>query len=614
MSDSDSPAEDAPQDFGRLGFAKTFVFPAFWLFLIPAVSLGFFMNARMQFDDEIRQALISQVKADGSIPIEDRPAIMAGIENIYIPAIIDSPEFGEMDGSFGFDYAQIRWCILFAVICLVSAVVMMVLGGVSVLLSLWSQTIQLYSLAAGWHILRIFGAIQTLLQATLLVGLSYWVTALWFNIYIPKLIIVAVLLAAAAVYYVITAIFKRPNMDFAVEGDVIDSATAMPLWNELRAISDKVGTEPPDQIIAGIDDAFFVTEQPITVGKRTVTGRSLYVSLSLLKQLDGHEADAVMAHEMAHFSGNDTVYSKKIAPMMARFDNYLAALYSGVVTIPVFYFMLMFRGLYELSLGRQSRQREFRADGIAASVASPESLASSLLRIIAYAKYRGKVEQELFEQEQSLVTANIANRIEKGFSSFAAEFVGDKEIETLSTSHPFDSHPPLEQRLDAVGVSAEHPDLNLAMQTAGDGRWYHNLTDAAELEKRQWSEYEDRFRTIHEQSLCYRYLPSTEGERDVVVRHFPPVSYSCKKGELSVNIDEISFDNWAEPIPINQIANMSVDDGVLYFTRTNSVGKKHKAVKLKLGLFGKRADTVLNTINNYFGRYKMAEAYVNQAE
>lgn len=267
---------------------------------------------------EIRQALISQVKADGAIPIEVRPGIIVGIENTHIPAIIDDPEFGEMDGSFGFDYAQIRWCILFAKICLVSAGVMLVLGGVSVLLSLRSQTFQLYSLAAGWHILRFFGAIQVLLQAILLVGLSYWVTALWMNVYIPKLIIVAVLCAAAAVYFVITAIFKKPVMDFVVEGEVIDSAIAMPLWEELRSISDKVGTEPPDQIIAGIDDAFFVTEQAIIVGDRAVTGRPLYVSLSLLKQLDGHEADAVMAHEMAHFSGNDTVYSKKIAPLPIR--------------------------------------------------------------------------------------------------------------------------------------------------------------------------------------------------------------------------------------------------------------------------------------------------------
>lgn len=213
-----------------------------------------------------------------------------------------------------------------------------------------------------------------------------------------------------------------------------------------------------------------------------------------------------------------------------------------------------------------------------------------------------------------MVTADISNRIENGFSAFAAEFAGDSQIESLSTAHPFDSHPPLDQRLASIGVAADEPDLSRALQNSGDGRWYHNLAEAAKLEKQQWDEYEDRFRTVHEQSLCYRYLPSTDEEREIVVRHFPPVTYCCKKGELSIDTDQMSFDNWREPIAMKEIVSITIEDGILSIDRTPSAGKKRKAIGLKLGLFGKRTDTVLDTINNYYGRYKMAEAYLEQAK
>src|SRR5262249_11233445 len=153
-------------------------------------------------------------------------------------------------------------------------------------------------------------------------------------------------------------------------------------------------------------------------GDKTYRGRTLFVSLSLLKQLQGSEADAVLAHEMAHFSGQDTLYSRKIGPLLNRYNHYLHALHEGGVTRPIYYFMLCFRALYQLSLSKQSRQREFRADRIAAETTSPRDVASALLRIVAYSKYRNDVEQDLFKQERVLETANVCERIEQGFRQY----------------------------------------------------------------------------------------------------------------------------------------------------------------------------------------------------
>ena len=48
------------------------------------------------------------------------------------------------------------------------------------------------------------------------------------------------------------------------------------------------------------------------------TGRTLYVSLSLLRVLEQDEADAVLAHELAHFHGGHTAVSASLVPMQAR--------------------------------------------------------------------------------------------------------------------------------------------------------------------------------------------------------------------------------------------------------------------------------------------------------
>lgn len=84
----------------------------------------------------------------------------------------------------------------------------------------------------------------------------------------------------------------------------------------------------------------------------------------------------------------------------------------------------------------------------------------------------------------------------------------------METAYPFDSHPPLSQRLSPLGLRLEEAKASLT--TIGDGAWRLNIPDADELEHRQWKEFEERFRAYHEESLPYRFLPETPEERTVV--------------------------------------------------------------------------------------------------
>jgi Zn-dependent protease with chaperone function len=596
------------QAFSRLGFAKAFILPALSVFLVPTLSLLFFLHAEQRFSQEARDGLLKAVAADPNLNADERARAREEVNKLTILALLRNEDVARgMDSTAKLYYWSVIWALRIAIWALISGVLVFAAGGLCVVLSLRSQLVQYLSLSVGWHLLRIFGAFQTVAQGALLVALSFWITALWFNTYVPKLILIVVLLAGAAVFVVLKAIFSTPGADFAVQGKVIRLGESPALWERLQIICDKVGTRPPDQVIAGIDDNFFVTEQPVTVDGTKVEGRTLFISLAMLKHLQSAEADAILAHEMAHFSGNDTLYSRRISPLLLRYSHYLRALSSGVITLPIFYFMLCFRALFELSLTRLSRGRELRADHVAVEATSAGDVAGALLRTSAYSRYRNQVEVELFKNERPLEAANVSERVEQGFPAFAVGFTSDPSLGTATTAHPFDTHPPLAARFEAIGLPFR-PDLAQGLLARrGDGGWYGNIDNAEQVEREQWRQFEEGFRKFHEQILAYRFLPDTEEERAIVERAFPEVIFPGKDGAVLVNFREVSFSAWPAPVLFREIENVTLDEAGNLTIRINRGGKsKTETVKTQRLDEKQRA---LETLSHYHARYLSAVEY-----
>jgi Zn-dependent protease with chaperone function len=598
------------QKLPRFRFVTSFVLPALLVFLVPVVSYFFFHHAQARFDARIRDSILQQIVNDRKLTEEQRARAVAFFtETPFSQLLREAENADEVPADTRLHYATFRWMMLLSAVSILTGVAVFLLAAVCVALSLHSQYAQYLSLSVGWHVLRIYGALQAVAQGILLVALSFWITALWFDFYSLKLILGAGVLAVAAVGLVIAAIFRRIKDDFSVAGLVVSEQEAGAIWTELRRICTRVGTDPPEQIIVGIDDNFFVTEHPVIVGGKTYRGRTLFVSLSLLKQLQAGEAEAVLAHEMAHFSGRDTLYSRKISPLLSRYDHYLQALYEGGVTRPIYYFMLCFRALYQLSLGRLSRQREFRADRISLEATSTRDVAGALLRTVAYSRYRGSVEQDLFKQERALASANVCERIEQGFRHYAACFLSSPDIGQLAPAHPFDSHPPLSQRLEAIGVPLESAETQTLLAAAGDGKWYQYIPNAEQLEKEQWQQYEETFRQYHEQSLPYRFLPETPEEYEIVVKAFPAIAFTSSQGELTLDHEKLRFDQWPEAIRYGDITNVSLENNRVLKVTSRGPGKKTHSIKMS-----KFADEqpVLDAIRHYYGRYLAAAAYQKQ--
>jgi len=602
-----SAMSDERRDFSKFGFVKTYVLPGVLVFLIPIASLLFFLHAQGKFDAEARDDILKQIGADARLSPEEKAASGAFFAKHPMSELLASEDFASrMDSTMRFYYATFRWMIRLSAISIAGGVAVFLIAAACVAVSRRSQRAQYWSLSTGWQLLRIYGAAQTVVQGAMVVALSFWVTALWTHRYSVKLIACAGILAAAAVFAVIRAIFTRPERGMTLAGKVIDRSSSPRLWEELDAVCAKVGSERPDQVVVGVDDNFFVTESPATVDGKACRGRTLYVSLSLLKQMRGGEADAVLAHEMAHFSGKDTLYSRKIAPLLARNMAYLQALYENVIAQPIFYFMNCFHALFALSMGEQSRSREFRADRIAADVTSPRDLAGALVRITAYSDFRSKIQHDLFRSERALQTANISAQLDQGFHDHALAFAARPDLGGLETAHPFDSHPPMSQRLEAVGASFLPEAARELVDAPGDGRWYDAIDGAEQIEREQWAQFEEAFRAYHEGTLAYRLLPETDEERAIVVKSFPGLAIEGKKGSLSIDCDGLHYSAWPSPIAFSEVKGMSLNDNTLRVDYDRG-GKAHASIPTKT--FGARQQEALQAVQAYYSRRLSASAY-----
>ncbi len=474
--------------FSKAGFVRTYALPVLFVMLIPAVGWWFANHAIGRYDTRVRESALTSLQTDTSLSAEEREQARAFYASVAASTVCrgGTPELDAMAPAFGTlcsEYTQFFWMRHIGIACIAIGILAFLFASGCVLTSLISQGTLYASFLAGWNVLKVASLLQAIGQGILAVLLSYWGTVVWFESYYPKLIVVAALAAAAAVFLIIKAIFKRIDLAPRVDGMLLTEGMAPRFWAHVRDMCRTLGTMPPTQIVVGVDDNFFVTETPIVIGDNRVEGRSLFVSFSLLKFMEKEEADAVLAHEMAHFSGDDTLYTKKMSPLLARYSEYLGALYAGGLSRPIFHFMLFFWGLFQLSINRMSRQREFRADQIAANATSPAHMGRALLKVVAYTSYRARIEEALFSENARQENLGIAARVSAGFASYVASphLLGD--VGARLFPHPFDSHPPLTARLAAIKASiipSHYPRLLVQPVVAS---WLTDIDDAEGIEQ-----------------------------------------------------------------------------------------------------------------------------------
>jgi Zn-dependent protease with chaperone function len=599
----------------RRSFVKVLLLPALTFLFIPLVAIGFTRYGEAKIDGMILHSIEEAIDRDGSRSEPEQASAKAFFAAHPASAACADPDprldrFREAVCKRWSDVWQFRTAERLGWFAAWLGLAAFLMIGALGLVAFWDRRAQYWSFMLGWRGLVAVTVIETVAQGVLAVWLSYWITALLFERYVPKLILVAGIAAALAVVAIVRALLRRVPDPEPLEANRVTESEAPGLWRRVKDLAARLGTVPPATIAAGIDDNFFVTEHamPLTDGTPG-GGRLLYVSLPLLRALSPAEADAVFGHELAHFQGGDTAASARLYPMLARYQAYWSALATGGLTLPASYVMRLYRAIFELALKREQRRRELLADAEAARLTSPEDLGRSLLKIIGYSSFRSNTEQALFDH-RAVHEGGLAlrERIEAGLAAHAASAGFQEHVRTLRVPHPFDSHPPLEERLANVAASVRAEDAARLLQERPARTWADDVLTAGAIEERLWGAYEARFKASHEASLAWRYLPATDAERDLVRRFFPDVCFPTKDGGLTLTYLALTRPD-GETIPLADIEAAKINNGTfsnqLVLTRRRGDGKS-STFKVNLKTLGKQAEAFKRAFSKYWQRNQTA--------
>ncbi|MGF7175904.1 M48 family metallopeptidase [Azospirillum doebereinerae] len=326
-------------------------------------------------------------------------------------------------------------------------------------------------------LVRSFDGLRRILPFTLgalLVGFSvsgiaavlFEAASLWFWDHLStgsaKLFGLGVVLAAFAAYSAVMAmiamrrVFALYTLDpLDVRGVVAGRDEAPGLWRFVEDLAARHKALMPDTILVGLIDGFFVTEAPVRLAgqERVLSGRILHLPAPYLPLIGETELAAVIGHELAHFSGEDTAYSRRFAPIHAGFWRTMGALdrntgAGSFVLHPALRLGFHTLETFDLAVAQISRARELEADRKSSLVSGPESVPLTLLRTAALAPVIVGVLDDAFHAPEAGppdLMAEILRRAGNGLPDPAARLEERQP-------HPTDSHPPAVQRIDALGV------------------------------------------------------------------------------------------------------------------------------------------------------------------
>lgn len=588
------------------------------LFLIPGLTLGLAHHFRLDADEQLRGAFLADVASAPSLDEAQRAALTQRLTEsppslAACTADPDDPLMSSLRETICPAVSPLWQFVLVEKLALWT-----VLGGVGLLLLMAGlgalafsrRAVSYASFVFGWRVLVLAGALELLLQGAFAVWLSYWVTAFFFEIYILKIILLVGLAAAVAVGTAVIAMFSRAQIGDAVHGELIEPEAAPALWARIRDLAARVDTAPPQHVIGGVDANFFVTEQSLQAGERRTSGRTLFISIPLLRVLAQEEADAVLAHELGHFVGGDTAAGAKLGPKLVAFDQYTEQMRTGGATLLAYFLLIQYRLIFELALQKSSREREFAADLVAAKLTSAESLARALVKVAAYASYRGDVEQQLFDQRQRHADRlDIGQRVAGGLSAFSQSEAFSKAMHAGSVPHPFDSHPPLHERIRNVGHEMSEAAYAAVVCEPPAACWTDAIADADAIEQRLWGEFEQQFAQEHEFTLAYRYEPANEEEREIVLRHFPDVHFHLNDGgRFSVTYAGLMLPEDSEfTVVWDRVKDIEYEDalaGADRLTIKHPKGSGASSTKSKIAIPSGQRDRLKETMGRYWQRHQ----------
>lgn len=315
------------------------------------------------------------------------------------------------------EYDQIKMLTEISILILIFTILaftfIFFLGGVS----LKNRYFLFYLFKPGLFISQLCSSILVASNAGIIVASIYFAESFYLGkIHVILLVILGLGAASASISVFVQSFTRIKAPNTVVLGKILRKEDHPTIWEFVEKLARKIGAEPPNTIIAGLDATFFVTEANITCLEGDIKGRTLFISLPFCHTLSKSEFAAIVGHEMGHFVGEDTKWSRKFYPIYRGAVETIHSLYYSedendllqAATLPSLLFMSMFINSFEKSEKSISRERELRADRMGAHLTSPEAMGMALLKVHLY-QYIWVVVKKQMKENLPNVVANIPN-------------------------------------------------------------------------------------------------------------------------------------------------------------------------------------------------------------
>ncbi len=317
-----------------------------------------------------------------------------------------------------------------------------------------------------------------------------------------------------------------------VMGIAVSKEQAPQLWRYIADLALQTQAAEPVNIVVGLTDGFYVTAHDMVLqpSGQQLSGASVYLPLTHLSLMRRSEIDAVLAHEMGHFAGEDTAYSLRFSPIYRRLVHSLDAVRdqgqrTDWLSMPVITFVVFLLNRFDLAVKHWSREREFAADQAAARVAGHDAIARALIRMTAVDKIvqplLNDVARRPDEAGNDLIATLTQAVHDKGLT--LPDF--DKEV---ATQHPSDTHPPTLERLKAVGLPLSK-DLAASALIAPDPaalQWVRSLfADSQGLQAQLLSDFKGQSRERNEAMRAQLNAMATKVQGPVDVFEAPATTW-----------------------------------------------------------------------------------------
>lgn len=278
-----------------------------------------------------------------------------------------------------------------------------------------------------------------------LLGLAY-LQVLSGHIFV-KIVLAMVILALVIIWAVL------PRWDFfKAPGPELKATEHPALFKGIAELAARCGHPVPKHVYLLHDANAWVTQRGgiMGFGSKPV----MAIGLPLFKLLSEGQLLAVIAHEFGHFVGGDT----KLGPWIYKTRQAIGRTINSINSW-VKHAFIWYGNMYLRITQAISRQQEFSADALAAQYVGKTAIKSALEKISSEGvKY------------DTYFNAEVAPLLERGFipdidGGYAQALRNSQFVSNVETSFvtgeksPYDSHPPLAERVAAIEALADVRDL-----------------------------------------------------------------------------------------------------------------------------------------------------------